>query len=252
MVQHLSEAIVLRTWPFSEADLLVSLFTREMGRVRGVARAALKSRRRFGGALEPMTWVRASFVETPRQELVRLDQFELLASPLSDSMDPLRAATLAFYAEVLDTVLPDHDPQDAIFRLTLAAVEKTRVGRCWLPLTYFSLWMTRLLGWLPALDRCTACNTPFEGAAYFHPLSDGLCCAEHRMPNSSLLAQGSLAVAREMMQAPPSAWDDSPWPAQRAQDLRRFAIRTLERHLERRLNAATALDSMTGQARAGP
>ena len=51
MIQRVDEAIVLRTWPFQEADLLVSLFTREQGRVKGVARHALRSRRRFGGAL---------------------------------------------------------------------------------------------------------------------------------------------------------------------------------------------------------
>ena len=44
MIPHQSEAIVLRTWPFQESDLLVSVFTRDLGKVRGVARAALKSR----------------------------------------------------------------------------------------------------------------------------------------------------------------------------------------------------------------
>ena len=53
-----SEAIVLRTYPLREADLLVTLFTRAEGKVRGVARSAKKSKRRFGGALEPLTFVR--------------------------------------------------------------------------------------------------------------------------------------------------------------------------------------------------
>ena len=64
-----SEAVVLRTWPLHEADLIVSFFTRDYGRVKGVAKSALKSRKRFGGALEPMTVARAWFVEKPRQEL---------------------------------------------------------------------------------------------------------------------------------------------------------------------------------------
>ena len=54
-----SEAIVLRTYPLREADLLVTLFTRLEGKVNGVARSAKKSKRRFGGALEPLTYVRA-------------------------------------------------------------------------------------------------------------------------------------------------------------------------------------------------
>ncbi len=246
MILHQAEAIVLRTWPFQEADLLVSLFTRDMGRVRGVAKSALRSRRRFGGTLEPMTWVRATYAEKPRQELVRIDQFELLTSPLAQPVDYLRATARAFYAEVLDNVLPDHDPQDAIFRLTLTVVEQTRTDACWLPLTYFTLWMTRLLGWLPPLDRCTFCELPLNGTAYFHVMSDGLCCAEHRSPNSSLLARESLALAQNMERAPLSTFQDAAWPRQRAQDLRRFTMRTLERHLERRLHAVAALTQLGG------
>ena len=78
-----SEAVILRTWPVQEADLIVSFFTRGYGRMKGVAKAALKSRKRFGGALEPMTVARAWFAERPRQELVRLDQLEIVRSPLS-------------------------------------------------------------------------------------------------------------------------------------------------------------------------
>ena len=106
-----SEAVVLRTWPVHEADLIVSFFTREYGRVRGVAKSALKSRKRFGGALEPMTVARAWFAERPRQELARLDQLEILRSPLSAPVDATRLAVLSFYAELLDEALPDHDPQ---------------------------------------------------------------------------------------------------------------------------------------------
>ncbi len=54
-----SEALILRTYPFHEADLLVTFFTRAEGKVRGVAKAAKRSKRRFGGALEPLTHVTA-------------------------------------------------------------------------------------------------------------------------------------------------------------------------------------------------
>src|ERR1700728_2007447 len=102
-----------------EADEIVSLFTRNYGRIRGVAKAAAKSRRRFGGALQPMTWVSASYVEKPKQELVRLDACEVIASPLSEPVNYARAAALAFYAEVLEEALPDHDPHEADFPLAL-------------------------------------------------------------------------------------------------------------------------------------
>src|SRR5580692_1865182 len=120
-----SEAVILRTWPVHESDLLVSFFTRDYGRLKGMAKAALKSRKRFGGALEPMTLARAWFAERPRQELVRLDQLEILRSPLAAPVDPVRMTALSFYAELLDEILPEHDPQETVFRLLVSVLEHT-------------------------------------------------------------------------------------------------------------------------------
>lgn len=97
MIVHQVEAVVLRTWPIHEADQIVSLFTRDYGKIKGVAKSAARSRRRFGGALEPMTHVRAHYAEKPSQELVRLDSFDILHSPLAEPVDYARAAALALF-----------------------------------------------------------------------------------------------------------------------------------------------------------
>ncbi|MBW4026636.1 MAG: DNA repair protein RecO [Acidobacteria bacterium] len=244
---HSTEAVVLRTWPMHEADLIVSLFTRDQGKVKGVAKAASKSRRRFGGALEPMTHVRASYAERPRQELARLDAFEIIHSPLSEPVDYGRATALAFYAEVLEETLQDHDPQDAVFRLLLAVVEQTQVNRFWMPVTYFSLWILRLNGWLPEMTRCALCGEPFgESPAYWHPLADTLHCATHRRDGSATLSPESIALAAAILRSPVAAFASGDWPRRRAADLRRYALRSLERHLERRLTTATALMKLGG------
>jgi DNA repair protein RecO (recombination protein O) len=241
------EAIVLRTWPIHEADQIVSLFTRAQGRIKGVAKSAAKSRRRFGGALEPMTWVTASYVEKPKQELVRLDACEVITSPLSDPVDYARAAALAFYAEVLEETLPDHDPHDAVFRLLLAVLGQTRTSRIWMPVTYFGLWMTRLLGWMPSVTHCTTCGEAFAGqAAWFHAEADGLACGKHKLAGSRVLTAESLTVARRMFESPIAALASEDWPAGRGADLRRFATQSLERHLERKLRSAAVLVKLGG------
>jgi DNA repair protein RecO (recombination protein O) len=247
-----SEAVVLRTWPVHEADLIVSFFTRDYGKVRGVAKAALKSRKRFGGALEPMTVVRAWFAERPRQELVRLDQFEIIRSPLSAPIDHTRAAVLSFFAELLDEALPDHDPQETVFRLLLAVLDQTTVAQSeivqpWMALTYFSLWMTRLMGLLPDIAHCTACGEPLTaGEASFNTLSDGLFCARHSNGDANRLSADSWQLAQRMLRTPASAFAAEPWPRRRAHDLRRFTLQSLERHLERKLRTAEALVRLGG------
>jgi DNA repair protein RecO (recombination protein O) len=246
-----SEAVVLRCWPVHEADLIVSFFTRDYGRIKGVAKSALKSRKRFGGALEPMTVARAWFAERPRQELVRLDQLEIIRSPLSAPVDHVRLAVLSFFAELLDEALPEHDPQETIFRLLLAVLEQTTAqttaqtadfAQPWMSLTYFTLWMTRLMGLLPDIAHCTACGEPLTpGEASFNSLADGLFCALHRSGSASPLSADSWQLAQRMLRAPISAFAAEPWPRRRAQDLRRFTLQALERHLERRLRTAEAL-----------
>jgi DNA repair protein RecO (recombination protein O) len=247
-----SEAVVLRTWPVHEADLIVSFFTRDYGRMRGVAKSAMKSRKRFGGALEPMTVARAWFAERPRQELVRLDQLEIVRSPLSAPVDHTRMAVLSFFAEVLDEALPDHDPQETVFRLILAVLEQTKavqseIVQPWMALTYFSLWMTRLMGLLPDISHCTVCReTLVAGETSFNTLGDGLFCALHRNGNSSALSADSWQLAQRMLRAPAAAFAAEAWPRRRGQDLRRFTLQALERHLERKLRSAEALGRLGG------
>ncbi len=149
-----SEAIVLRTYPLREADLLVTLFTRAEGKVKGVARSAKKSKRRFGGALEPLTVVRVYYEDRSGQELARLDSCDILESPLSSTVDYPRVVALEHVAEVLDELLPDREANDSIFRLAAAVLHQLRAGSIWIPLTYFQLWLVRLVGFLPELSEC--------------------------------------------------------------------------------------------------
>jgi DNA repair protein RecO (recombination protein O) len=111
-----------------------------------------------------------------------------------------------------------------------------------MPLTYFSLWMTRLLGLLPDIAHCTACGEALHGAEVsFNTLGDGLFCAVHSNGSASGLSADSWQLAQRMLRAPASAFAGEPWPKRRAQDLRRFTLQALERHLERRLRTAEVL-----------
>ena len=250
MSELTSEAIILRTWPVHEADLIVSFFTRDYGKIRGVAKSALKSRKRFGGALEPMTLARAWFAQRPRQDLARLDQLEIVRSPLSAPIDQARMTVLSFFAEVLDEALPEHDPQETVFRLLVSVLEQTNAVQSettqpWMALTYFSLWMTRLMGLLPDIGHCTACGEPLTaGETSFNTLGDGLFCAVHR--NANGLSADSWLMAQRMLRAPASVFAAEAWPRRRGQDLRRFTLQALERHLERKLRTAEALVRLGG------
>lgn len=241
-----SEAIVLRTYPLREADLLVTLFTRSEGKVRGVARAAKKSKRRFSGALEPLTYVRAYYEDRERQELARLDSCEVLESPLAFEVSYPRAVALGHVAELLDELLPDREVNDDVFRLALAVLAGLRGADVWMPITYFDLWMTRLMGYLPELSECIVCGRTLNGSrAFFHALSDGLLCAEDKRLASSEISVESRTLASKMLRAPVESFTATPGHKAQAADLRKFLLQALQRHMEKKLVTAGMLEKIS-------
>ena len=238
-----TEAIVLRTYPMREADLLVTLFTRAEGKVRGVARSAKKSKRRFGGALEPLTYVRAIYDIREGQELVRLDACEVIESPLASEVSYARAVALGHIAELLEELLPDRESNDAIFRLTLSVLHVLVGADIWMPITYFDLWLTRLVGFLPELTECTIRGRPLNGTrAYFHALADGLMCSDDKRLASSEISSESRALAAQMFRSPVESFAGVPWPKAQGADLRKFLTQILQRHIEKKLVTAGMLE----------
>jgi DNA repair protein RecO (recombination protein O) len=238
-----SEALILRSYPLREADLLVTLFTRQEGKVRGVARAAKKSKRRFGGALEPLTYVRAYYEDRERQELSRLDSCEVIESPLATEVSYPRAVALGHLAELLDELLPDREANDAVFRLTLAVLSSLRGPEIWMAVTYFDLWLTRLMGFMPELTECIVCGRPLNGSrAYFHALADGLMCPEDKRLASSEMSSESRMLAGQMLRAPVDTFEATLWTKSRGSDLRKYLMQTLERHIEKKIVTAAMLE----------
>src|SRR5450759_3564803 len=83
MPLYTTDALILRTYKLGESDRIVVFLTRDRGKKRGVAKNARQSRRRFGGALEPMTYGRVGYFERERRELVSLSYVEPVRSPWS-------------------------------------------------------------------------------------------------------------------------------------------------------------------------
>jgi DNA repair protein RecO (recombination protein O) len=112
---------------------------------------------------------------------------------------------LSFFAELLDESLPDHDPQETIFRLLVSVLEQTTVEQPWMPLTYFQLWMTRLMGLLPEIGHCTACGEALTaGEASFNTLGSRLVAtgAAHVAGAGGCLCCGAVAAAARAGPAP--------------------------------------------------
>jgi len=152
-----ADALVLRTYPLGEADRIVVFLTRDRGKKRGVARAARRSRRRFGGALEPLTEVRLSYYETERRDLVRRDYAEPRRSPLArvarETGESGALEYVGYFAELLDEWAQEADADERLYRLGATTVEALSAGTPVEPLArYFEYWLLRLQGVYPESD----------------------------------------------------------------------------------------------------
>jgi len=160
MPARVSETYVLRTYPFRESDLIVSFFTRDQGKLRGVARRARKTKSSFGSGLERLSLVNLSYSQKETRELVNLNSCDLLQSQF-DLLDDFDAGlALDYVAEVSDHMLPPNEPNERFFRLlgtVLGYMHARTPGAVWTAITYFSLWATRLSGFLPDLASHPVC-----------------------------------------------------------------------------------------------
>jgi len=169
-----SDAIILKTYPLGEADRIVAFFSREYGKVRGVANGARKMKNRFGASLEPLTHSRIQFFEKENRDLVRIQAAEILDSPMALFADYDRAVFAGHLVDLIDRFLPEHQPHDAVFRLVRMMLQAVKeeypldIAAC-----YFEVWMLRLAGVFPDLFQCSVCAKLMSVAEERH-LAKGL------------------------------------------------------------------------------
>lgn len=244
-----TEAIILRTYPLKEADKIVSFFSRTFGKTRGVAARARRLKSRFGAGLEPLSHVRLYYFQRETRELVSIDSCELIQSYFDAQRDFAAGTACGYVAEVCEQLLPDHEPNDALFRLVLLVLEHIRqTGQIWAALTYFDLWVLRLSGILPSLAACGKCDAPLAAGepAFFTGMTSGLQCAACRTSGSWEIGAGSRTLAVEMLRASLPGLSPRPWTKETASDLRRFLEQRIEAHIERRLVTRAMLEQIEG------
>jgi DNA repair protein RecO (recombination protein O) len=146
MPLYTTDALILRTYKLGESDRIVVFLTRDRGKKRGVAKNARQSRRRFGGALEPMTAGRVGYFERERRDLVSVNFVEPVRSPLL-STDGDALAYVSYFAELIDEWAQEADPNEPLFRLGASVVDAIAGGVPIEPLArYFEYWLLRLQG----------------------------------------------------------------------------------------------------------
>ncbi|MCI0628146.1 MAG: DNA repair protein RecO [Acidobacteria bacterium] len=154
-----SEAVVLRSYPLRESDLITVLYTRSFGRINGVARGAQRSKSRFAGKLEPLSLAEVVFFARKSSDLVSIDSVDLIESFAQRTHDYRGLMQLSFLAELLADTTPEREPSDAVFRLLLLVLPHlTQPATADLAQLYFEVWYLKLAGLYPSHRHCHRCH----------------------------------------------------------------------------------------------
>ena len=234
------EALVLGTLDYGEADRLVTLLTRGRGKLTAFAAGARKSRRRFAGALEPGTVLRARLVER-HGSTARLDAVEVVHAFPRIREELPRIARALYALELCRELLRDDQPAPELFALAVEWLGRLDAGEAGpTSVLAFELQALALAGLMPRFDACALCGGPPGEAPRFDVEHGGAVCAgcgaRSRAPgiDPAVLA-GLLAIQGGARQPLP--------PALRA-EARSLLARFIEAQLGRRLKSVDFLRSV--------
>jgi DNA repair protein RecO (recombination protein O) len=159
-----TDALVLRTYNFGEADKIVVCLTRTAGLIRGVAKGCRKLKSRFGASLEPFTLARISYHYKENQDLVSLRQAEIIKSHFDLSSQAETLTGLAYMGDLVVEFSPPYEPNEKLFRMVTACLEAIAESQADLQiiLRYFEVWLLKLEGFLPDIRCCGECHRGFD------------------------------------------------------------------------------------------
>ena len=179
MERVVEDAIVLITVDYGEADRVVTLLTRGRGRLSAFAAGARKSKRRFAGALEPGTHVRAQLVER-RGDTWRLDNVDVVATFHTLRDDLALIARSAYALELCRELTRDLQPHYELYDALLAylgALDQRKAGPT--SLLKFELDALSMTGFQPRFSPCSMCGGGVGGLrTLFEPDAGGVVCEQ--------------------------------------------------------------------------
>lgn len=209
--EEFTPAVVLRTRDYAEADRVVTLLTRDFGKVIGIAKGAKASRRRFERKLEPFTQAILFFRRRPHGQLVFITRAERIDGAPGELKDLAKIALGSYMLELTDALTTEEAEAIATYELltnALAVLDRST------PNTglrqAFELAMLQAAGFGLDFGSCRLCGKlvePEDGLVYFVPSRGGAVCGlcRRQTVESAVRMAGSNATALARLTLTPLA-----------------------------------------------
>lgn len=189
-----SEAIVLKRSDFGEADRLLTLYSREQGKIQAIAKGARKPQSRKTGHVE--LFMRSNFLFAKGSQLDIITQAELVDAYGALRTDLVRTSYAAYAVELLDRFTVENDKHIGLYQLLSDALGWfASSDELLLPARYYELRLLSLAGFQPQLFQCIACNEPIaEQDQFFSADLGGVLCPNCRMADGRARPITAVAV----------------------------------------------------------
>ena len=231
--------VVLRTWKLGEADRIVTIMTRNNGKIRCVAKGVRKTQSRFGSRLEATSHIQVQLYRG-RGDLDTLTQVETVDRflPLRENLELFAGASSML--EAIDNVGQDREPNEALYVMLCRALHTLTVSTSHLVVAGFFLKLLIQEGFSPAVDVCARCGET-NGLGWFSVADGGTTCERCRI--GMVLSVEAHALLKLALGGQLGAVLNQPSsPATREVDL--IATRLLEHMLEKRLRSSTVMEQV--------
>ena len=181
MPYYKTPAVILHSLDFAESDKLVTFFTRDFGKLRGIAKGAKRSRKRFGSGLEPLICSAVCFFEKEKASLVRLDHCEIVDPFPHIHSDMLRLGYAGYLAELISVTAAERERSGEMYALLIGFFELLNQPAFREEFVrIFELRLLALAGYQPELRSCVVCRREAKDKHrhWFCQSKGGLICSD--------------------------------------------------------------------------
>jgi len=180
-----SSAFILRCLNYAESDLIVTFYSRDFGKIKGMAKGAKKSKKRFVNVFEPFSLTKIIFSHQKSDSLAFIESCEIIDHYSNIRGDLEKTLIASYFVDLTDNFSPEGKANTNVFELLQnfllllsneAATEST--------LRFFEMHLLKLTGFEPTLDHCIRCKIPITNGTsyYFYPREGGIKCAACARP----------------------------------------------------------------------
>lgn len=177
--RHKTDAILLRSLDYGESDRIVTFYTRDHGKLRGIAKGARRSRKRFANALELFCCSEVIFSRKGRDNLALIEESRVHRHFENIRQDLDKTLMSSYLVELTDQFTLEDKKSEELFALLHDFLAQIDGADCTEALMrFFELRLLTCVGYQPVLDRCVACQAPLNGddIYHFHVRAGGIRC----------------------------------------------------------------------------